>query len=84
MAVGFFLFNNDLNASSFVFVGRQRRAGSTLNWFFKDVATSRNGFDDLLCVIAQGAAHLDQALHQGIIRDCRIRPNLLDQFRFAD
>jgi hypothetical protein len=39
-----------------------------------------NRFDDLLRLISERMANVFQALHQRIIRYCRVRPHRLDQF----
>jgi hypothetical protein len=54
------------------------------DFLVEDVTTPRHCLDNLLRLIAEGVPNILQALHQRIIGYCRVNPDSMDQFIFAD
>src|SRR5215213_4277550 len=49
------------------------------NWRRKNIAAASHRANHLLRIVAQSAADVEQALRQGIVAHCRVRPNGVDQ-----
>jgi hypothetical protein len=50
----------------------------------ENIAASRHGANDLLCVVSQSAPYLANALHDGVVGDSRIGPNGVDDLFLRD